>query len=85
MGNIGNVGEYWLQVAKISDDPQRAEHGNHVHIMRDNFICGKIDLDSLEFIGKIRMKEGDKTMVKYYVKDHKNELINKAKEIRNKK
>lgn len=85
MGNIGNIGEYWLQVLKISDDPQRAEHGNHAHIMRGNFICGKIDLNSLEFIGKTRnMKEGDKMMIKYFIKEHKAELINKAKEIRNK-
>ena len=86
MGNLDWVGDYRLHLRLVSDDPKRSEHGFHVHAMKGNKTFAKIDLDTQKLIGD---KDSDMTRselraILNYIEEHYNELVNKAKHMRNK-
>ena len=86
MGNLDWVGEYRLQLRLISDEPNRSEHGFHIHVMKGNKTFFKVDLNSGKIIGDVdnSMKKVDQRFVMVFIKKHFNELQQKAKQMRNK-
>lgn len=86
MGTIDQAVGYRFHVFLIPKDKNRAEHGFHAHVMKGNRTYFRIDLDSLTILDPIPsdMKKGDVTSIKWHVRKNREQLKQRAKEIRNK-
>lgn len=86
MGTIDQAVGYRFHVFLIPNEKNRAEHGFHLHIMKGNRTYFRMDLDTLKILDPIPsdMKQGDVISIKWHAKKNREQLKQKAKQMRKK-
>lgn len=86
MGTIDRISGYRFHVFLISKDKNRSEHGFHLHVMKGKRTYFRVDLDTLEKLDPIPtdMKQGEISAINYQIKKFREQLKQKATDIRKK-